>query len=186
MRRTLLTALALGLFVASPAVVFADDAPAKTEEPKKLEPIDYHKLKDTLKETFGDLKRTHAEGSKSKFGEVSISQAKADYSADKDNSEALTATVTILDYANTEMAKGFAAWSSLDIDQESDDGYQKTTKIEGNPAMEQFQIKDKSGTVTVIVAERFIVTYEARNATKEQFQALIKALPVKEIAALKN
>jgi hypothetical protein len=161
----------------------ADDS--ATTQPAK-EPVDYKKLKELLPDTLVDIKRTDAKGEKVAAGEMKLSQAQGTYGS-KEGDNPPTIDLTIVDYgAAPGVAEGMAVWSKLDIDQESDSGYEKTTKVGGFPALIQFQNDGKHGTLQIFVADRFMVTAESHNLADDQFKKIGDALPLDKLAALKQ
>lgn len=166
--------------------VFAQDAQQgteqKQEEPKKVEPVDFRKLKALLPEKVGEIQRSNAKGEKSGFGEMKISQATGEYT--KDESES-SATLTIMDYgAIPGAAAGLAAWEQTDIDNESDDEYTKTVKIGDYKALETYNNKDKRGSIQLLVAKRFMVNLEIHNMDAAELEKTISEMKLADLAAL--
>jgi hypothetical protein len=178
---TCLLSLAFAL-AGTQSLLKADDN--ATTQPAK-EPVDYKKLKELLPDTLVDLKRTDAKGQKIATGEFKISQAQGTYGP-KEGDNPPTIDLQIVDYgAAPGVAEGMAVWAKLDIDQESDSGYEKTTKIGGYPALIQFQNDGKHGTLQIFVADQFLVTVESHNLADDQFKKIGDALPLDKLAALK-
>lgn len=166
--------------------VFAQDAQQnaeqKQEEPKKVDPVDFRKLKELLPEKIGEIARSNARGEKSGFGEMKISQATGEYSKDDNES---SATLVIMDYgAIPAAAAGMASWESLDIDNESDDEYTKTVTVGDYKALETYNNKDKRGTIQLLVAKRFMVNLEIHNMDAALLQKTISEMKLADLAAL--
>ena len=70
-------------------------------------------------------------------------------------------------------------------DKESDDGFQKTIKVAGNPGFETWKKDGKHGEVQLLVGKRFIVTVQTYNLPVEQVIKVVEALPLDKLAALK-
>jgi hypothetical protein len=167
--------------VMHPSMARADDAPAS--QPAKTEPVDYKKLKETLPEQLGDLKRNKIEGQKMKIGEQAISTAEGTY-GDPDAENAPNAELTYLDYGTTDIAAGIGAMLNMDIDNESDTEWTKSVKIDDQKAIMTYNKQDKHGSVQTAAGGRILVTLEARNLTEEQFKKAADALPLKKLAEL--
>lgn len=180
-----LAALAIS-FAAFSVPLYADDGAQSTdqkqEETKKVEPVDFRKLKELLPESVGGVKRSEAKGEKAGFGDQKISQANGEYSAD--NNEA-SATVSIIDYGGIPgAAAGFAAWTQMDIDNESDDEYTKTVTVAGIKALETYNTKEKHGSIQFLVASRFIVNIELHSIAAEELQKTMNEMKLKDLEAL--
>lgn len=161
--------------------VFAEEPAAKEEAPKQ-ESIDFRKLRDILPEKLGGLERTSREGSRNRVGELSISQAQASYGKD----DGKNASIDVLDYGqNNPAAAMFAHLAQVEIDRESENEYERSVKVEGAPGIERYNSEQKEGSVQLYVADRYTLNFTASGVTKEEFQALIKDLPIKALAELK-
>jgi hypothetical protein len=161
------------------------DAPAAAP---KVETVDFRKLKELMPAELHGLKRTANNGEKNKVGEFSITQARATYGkgGDDDNEKAPRIEVEVTDYSATQMAQGLAAaWSAVEIDKESDDGFEKTVKIAGNPGHLTWQKEDKQGTMQLLVGNRYIVNLHTFNIPSEQINKIAEALPLAKLAELK-
>ena len=131
------------------------------------------------------MKRTECSGEKTKAGEMSFSHVTAQFKKG-DGDDAPHAEVQVMDYSSAEMAQGFsAAWTAIEIDKESDDGFEKTIKVAGNPGFETWKKDGKHGEVQLLVGKRFIVTVQTYNLPAEQVIKVVEALPLDKLAALK-
>jgi len=173
--------LAAFLVVGLVGVVRAEDK----KEPVR-ETIDYHKLKEIMPAELNGLKRQgDAKGERSKFGDFAISQVNATYQKGEDE-KAPKIDVQIIDYSNPEVAKGMsAAWATVEIDKESDDGFQKTVKIKGNPGYISWEKDGNRGQVNLLIAERYVVTMSTENVASADVTKMAEALPIDKLAALK-
>lgn len=183
--------LSLVLVAGLPVVSHAEEAD-KTEKSddeaakkKKVDSVDFRKLKELLPEELVGVKRTKAEGRKVTAGDFSVSQVDARYEKDADKDDAPHITVLIMDYgSHQELANATASWTHADIDQENDDGYARTVKIAGQPGYETWEKENKSGTMQIYVTGRFLITMTLENLPAEAIQKAAKALPIEKYAAL--
>lgn len=67
-------------------------------------------------------------------------------------------------------------WNS-DLHYESDDEEIKGTKINGFPALVTFSKAERTSNVTVGLYDRYIITVDGNNVSKEEILAFVKALP---------
>ena len=76
-----------------------------------------------------------------------------------------------------------AAWSNVEVDRESEDGYERTTTIDGHKAYEKYDSKTQRGEYSVIVDDRFIVTMEARNVDEDDFKDAFRQIKWKSLVS---
>ena len=187
MNRVAVFGFAAVVALVSVAGLAQDEAQAKKDEkkPAATQPVDYKKLKEAMPEKLADLKRSELGGERIKTGDFAMSNARATYRGGEAD-DAPSFEVQAIDYgAAPGMAEGFKAMTAVEVDQESDDQIQKSVKVDGQPGMETYQKKDKSGQVQLYVAGRFLVTLEARNVTQEQLEKAMNELPLKKLTGLK-
>lgn len=69
-----------------------------------------------------------------------------------------------------------AAWLMTEVDRESDTEYEKTTKFEGYRGYEKYNSEYKNGTLTFIVADRFIVEVTGDNVAMDDIKEAAKSV----------
>ena len=86
--------------------------------------------------------------------------------------------VMFFDYKGSDMMyqQVFSMWNS-DLHYESDDEEIKGTKINGFPALVTFSKAERTTNVTVGLYDRYIITVDGNNVSKEEMLAFVKALP---------
>lgn len=151
---------------------------------KPVDPVDFRELKGILPEKMLGLERTELGGEKSGAMGFTISNASADYH-DTDNNSSIE--VEIMDTGGiTGMATmALAAWTMADIDKETSDGYEKTTKVDGYKAYEKYNNKNKSGELNVMIAKRFIINVNVSNMSADQMKEVISKLDINKLENLK-
>jgi hypothetical protein len=138
------------------------------------EVVDFRILKDALPDKLVGMDRVSHNGNKTSFAGVAISTAEAEY-ADGDRKMA----INIIDTGGFgAVMAGMAAWSNIEIDNESDDGYERTTLIDGKKAFEKYNRKTKEGGINVISADRFIVMVNAKNISEEDLRKALEKIKV--------
>jgi hypothetical protein len=182
------TFLAAAVVVSSASFVVAQEGEKKqaaaTSQP--TEPVDFRKLKELLPAELAGIKRTDAKGERTAFGELKLSVARGQYYKEVENGDSPSIDIEITDYGATRgMTDVLASWTTLEIDQEGDDGYEKSKKIEGQAALEKFTNEGKSGSLQIFVANRFLVNVTTQHLSVEQFKKIGESLKIKELAALK-
>jgi len=165
-------------------VAVADDQPAT--QPAKVQPMDYHKLKEVMPDQIAGVKRSKNEGEKLSMAEFVMSKASAEYAKSDAGEKDPHATIEIVDYAaSPQMAVGMTAWQSLQLDRESDSGFERAVKIKDQPAYETFQNDGQSGQINVFVGGRYLVTVQTTNVSADDLKKLADSLPIDKLLALK-
>jgi len=136
--------------------------------------VEASELKGLLPEETAGLTQTEATSATNAVGDgITVVRAEASYGAGDRH-----VTVTLTDYAEAAGAAGGipgASWMMIDIQRESDSGYEKTTEIQGYPAREKLH---RGGStlrceVDVVVARRFLVAVDARNVAMEEVKRVL-------------
>ena len=145
--------------------------------------VDFHEMKELLpKELPGGFKG-ELKGSKSGAMGMSVSEVEGQYHTENGES---SISIKMTDMSGTGFgALAHAAWASVDVDNESDDEYEKTTKIDGNKALEKYNKKDKYGSIQIIVDGRISVEVTGSNVKMEQIKGALEAVDLKKLTALK-
>ena len=184
MKWSLVAVLAVGL-VGGMRAAWGDDKPEGADKPK-TEAVDFRKLKELMPAELNGLKRSECNGERNKIGEISISQVTANYKKGGDEENAPRIEVQVMDYSNLDMAKGMsAAWTTIEIDKDSDNGFEKTVKVKGNPGFLTWEKEAKHGQVQLFVGQRYILTVQTYNLPSEQVIKVAEGLPLDKLAALK-
>jgi hypothetical protein len=155
------------------------------EEGQKYEVVDFRDLKALLPESFGDLKRTNAEGEKNGAMGFTISKAQADYN-NEDYSQRIDIEIT--DLAGASGYAGLAAWgwAMADIDKETETGYEKTIKYKGHKAYEKYDTEYQNGSIEVLISGRFMVSVRGNNVPMEMIQSSIDEINIAKLESMKD
>ena len=150
---------------------------------KAIEAVDFRKLKELLPAGLPGMKRTDAQGSKNAALGFSLSTAAGTYEGEK--GENIRVAITDLGSTSPQVAQGMVAWSLLDSQQETDDGYEKTTTISGHRAFERYDNKNKSGQIQLYVGGRFVVETEGSEVSMEAIKGALSKLDLAKLQGLK-
>lgn len=143
---------------------------------------DHRVLRELLPASFAGLVRTDVTGQRSAAMGMETSEAKGTYQAD-----GASARVTITDMGTMRGLAGMGlAWTHLQIDQETDGGFERTTRLGEYPA---FVRQSGSGTgvsseMTVVVGERFLVKADVTGADARVAQAAVSAVDLARLASM--
>jgi hypothetical protein len=161
------------------------DVQKNMEEGQKYEVVDFRDLKALLPETLGDLKRANAEGEKSGSMGFTISKAEADYN-NEDYSQSMDIEIT--DLAGATGYAGLAAWgwAMVDIDKETETGYEKTTKYNGHKAYEKYDNEYQNGSIEVLVSGRFMVSVSGNNVPMEMIKSSMDEIDFAKLESMKG
>lgn len=151
------------------------------EDGKSVEVINWRELKDLLPNKLGGMKLADTEGQTTGMMGFKFSNTEGTYK----NDDGGRLNVTIIDAGGVGfLVKQFASWSELEIDSDTSEGYQRTTEYKGYKAMEQYDEKNKSGSFTVLVENRFVLTINGREIEMDDLKDAIDDVGVKKLARL--
>ncbi len=161
------------------------DVQKAMEEGKKFEVVDFRELKALLPEVLGDLKRADARGEKTGAMGFTVSKAEADY-----NSEDYSKSINI-EISDTSGATGFAGiaswgWAMTDIDREDDTGYEKTINYKGNKALERYNNQDRSGSIEIMIARRFMMSVNGNGVSMDEIKNAADKIDIGKLEAMKE
>jgi len=83
------------------------------------------------------------------------------------------------------MAFAEYAWLESEVERETDEGYERTTKIDGFPAQESYQTIDKSGNLQIMVDGRFMVELSGSGVEMQTIKDLAAAINLSKLKDLK-
>lgn len=149
-----------------------------------VDPVDFRKLRALLPEALPGLERTNAGGERGGSFGIRSSKATAQY-RHADAREEVNLTITDLGSVKGVVAFGLA-WLNADIDRESDDGYERTTRYEGYPAHERYSRSRDQAELSFLVADRFVVHGTARGRTMDDLKAAVARIDTGDLEAMKD
>lgn len=166
------------------AVSAMKEMAAQAEEMEKngpVETVDFRSLKELLPADADGLPRKEATGEKNGTAGFTISTANGKY-ANADDTESIE--LSIIDGGGSAMTMGLAAWSMLEMDKETGDGYEKTSKIGDNKSYEKYDNGDKDGEVAVLVKKRFVVSAKGRGVSMDKIKAALNDIDLDKLSSL--
>lgn len=146
---------------------------------KDVQPVDFHKLKDMLPESLPGMVRKEASGESSAAMGIKASSATARYS---DGANA-SINIEIADMASLSGLAGLAAKFDPNMEKETDTGYERTTKVDGQLMHERYDRRARSGEVGIIVAERFAVTVRGDGVEPAALSGALKQIDLAKLAS---
>lgn len=147
-----------------------------TKDGEKVQPVNFRELKKAMPDNIAGLERTSNSGETTGAMGFKVSTAKSKYVDGDKNIK-----VEITDVAGFGGALlGLASWSQLEVDKESDDGYERTTTFNGHKAYEKYDGNRKRGELKLLFKERVVVQVTGRGIEmddlKESTTKIIKGL----------
>jgi len=151
---------------------------------KKVETVDYHKLKDLLPESLPGMRRTEATGEKNAAMGMQISNAEGRYS----NEQGGSVTLKIADIGSMTGLAGMAAyaWAATSIDRESDNGYEKTSTFNGFKSHEKYDKQSKSGELSVLIGDRFTVEADGNGIDMNAIKDALSKVDLRKLESMKG
>jgi len=150
----------------------AEEAMKGLQGGEKIEPVNFRELQELLPEKLAGYERKSRSGETAGAMGMNISRAEAKYE-DGDCST----TTEIMDTGGIAMGiMGMAAWASVTIDKEDDNGYERTSTLEGYKCFEKFRKNGQDSELAVLVENRFVVKANGRNCDMDQLKKLVKAI----------
>ena len=144
---------------------------------EETEVADFRKLKEVLPEKLVGLKRTERGGEKSGIKGFMVAKADATYRDDDRKIE-----IELIDTGGMALAQlGFAAWAKVEIDRESDDGYEKTYTKDGVRYHEEYDTDRQRGSLKALFQERLILSIEIREMPASTFGKIVKKLDIEDL-----
>lgn len=157
----------------------ADEAEKMSKDGPK-EVVDAKLLKELLPADADGLPRKEASSEKTGAMGFQVATANGRYREGDSSIE-----VSIVDVVGTGAIMGMAAWAMIDVDKESESGYEKTTTYKDHKAFEKYNNNNKDGEVAVIVANRFVVSVKGNNVDMDKIKATLDDIDLGKLADMK-
>lgn len=152
---------------------------------KATDAVDFRVLKELLPEEINGMPRTSSDGEKNSAMGFTMSRAEARYETQGTNA---SIRVEISDAgAMTGMAAMAAfAWASMDVDKESETGYEKTTTIKGYRGYEKFDRQTNFAELSILVGGRFMVELEGNEIGVDGLKAALDKIDLGKLEGMKG
>ena len=139
--------------------------------------INFRKLKELMPESLAGMERTKVKGSTTGFAGFKASVAEATFKQDDKKVE-----IKLIDGAGLGLAiMGAAAWSKVEFDEESDDGYKRTTTFDGHKALEDCKNDHRRCNLSMIAHSRFVLTLEGRNVDMDHLKKMVRTMDIDQL-----
>jgi hypothetical protein len=145
---------------------------------KDVQPVDFHKLKDLLPESLPGMQRREASGQSGEAMGLKASSATARYS---DGANA-SISIEIADMASLSGLAGLANKFDPNMEKETDTGYERTRRVDGQLVHERYDRRYRSGEVGILLADRFAVTVRGNGVDPEALTGALKQVDLTRLA----
>ena len=146
----------------------------------KVKPVDFRALKAMLPDSLPGMKRDEASGESTEAMGFAAASATAHYS----DGNGKSVTVEITDLGTMSGLAGLAAKFDPNLEKETDTGYERTTRVNGQLVHEQYDNRSKYGEVEVIAGNRFSVSAKGNGVEMDVLTDTVKQLDFEKLAAL--
>jgi len=143
--------------------------------------VHQRQLRALLPEEYEGMRRSNTEAGKQAAFGMNISYAQGTYSS---GDARIDAKITDISAMGEFMKMAQYAWANAEMERESDDGYERTVKIEGFPGQESYENAYKSGRIQIMVDGRFIVELDGSGVEMKTMHGLLAAIGLKKLAGL--
>ncbi len=151
-----------------------------TSNRKPVPPIAFRELMDFLPRQMAGMKADEPKGETTTAGSWQYSQAEVDFRSEDGKRNA---DVGIFDYAHIPfLYVPFTMMLNMNVARESTEGYERSVKIDGYPAFEEWN-KSGNSEIVVLVGERFIVKADTRGLGEGSAKKIVEDLDLKGLAA---
>jgi Yip1 domain len=149
---------------------------------RKVDPVDFHALKDLLPDSLPGMQRTNAEGRSQAALGMKSSEATATYQG----SGGSRAEIKIADVSAVAGLMDAAGGIAQSVTSESDAGFERNTTVSGQAAHEKYDNRSKHGDLSVIIAKRFVVDVSGDSLDMSALEQYAGAIDYSRLAAMKD
>jgi len=144
---------------------------AQLQQP--VEPVNFRTLQELLPEKLAGLERTKLGGETAGAMGIKFSKAEGKYkSADGKNIQLDIVETGELGMSTTAMA----ALAMTDVDKEDDNGYERTSTLNGYKSFEKFRKQGSDCELGVLVEKRFVVSANCRGCEMEALRSVVQSV----------
>lgn len=141
------------------------------------EPLNFRKLQEFLPAELNDLQRTSTSGQTNGAMGFKFSQAEGKYETPKGEK----IKIEVFDTGGLKMGlMSMAAWASLEMDREDENGYERTSTLKGHKAFEKFNKRSQKSELSLLINERFVIKATGQPLEMQALKAAVKELPLQK------
>lgn len=148
---------------------------------RKVQPLEIDQLKPFIPDTFAGLPRTRFNSEKNGVAGLMVSNAEATYG----DGAGKRVTLEISDPGGASGLVGLASWASIQSARESDDGSERTTKVNGRMVHEKTS-KSGGDEFSVVLGERFVVSAKGSGVSLHELKEAVGQLELGKLESMKD
>lgn len=152
-----------------------------------VEPVDYRDLREMLPASIRGMEKGRSEGERSGTLGFRISQVEQSYESVSGDAEV---EISIVDLGGLKNIAAFGLeWLKMDVDRESDDGYERTRTYRGHPVLDKCERRggeDYRCEMVAYVSRRFVVALKSKGLEKGSLEGIMEQVDVKRLEAMKD
>jgi len=138
-----------------------------------VEPVNFQELKTIVPEKLGGIPRTEIEATgNTNFG-FQLSMVTAVFS---DDDKRLKLDIMDLGGVGGAAAAGLAAWTLADTERETQDGYERTIRLDGHKGFEKYNKTNEEGELKIFFNDRFLVSLEGDQMSMDDVKSAFREL----------
>jgi len=145
-----------------------------------VKPVAFQELKQMLPASVAGMKRDDASGESNEAVGIKGSSATAHYSSDAGG----RMTVEITDMGSLAGLAGMAAKFDPNMQKETDTGYERTTKVNGQLLHQRYDRQARSGEMSLLTGNRFSVTVSGSGVDENVLVDTLKDVDIGRLATL--
>jgi Yip1 domain len=148
----------------------------------EVESLAPDRLKPFLPESLAGMTRSNYSAQRNNAMGLQISEARATYS----NEAGRSVNLEITDTGNAKGMLALAGWAGLEGEQESDQGYEKTYRLDGRLVHESWDKSSSSGEYVIVLGDRFTVKVDGQADSVDELKAALGEIDLRALEALKD
>lgn len=166
---------------AQEAMKQAEEAIKKSAELQQTaEPVNFRTLKELLPQNIAGYALSNSSGETAGAMGIKISKAEGDYKNDAGNKLRLQ----IMDTGGLGMGMmSVAAWSTITVDKEDNNGYERTSTLNGYKSFEKYRKSGEDCQISILAHNRFVVNADCRGCSMDALKGVIAKI---DLDKLKN
>ena len=141
---------------------------------RKVDPVDFHTLKEMLPATLPGMQRDEASGQSGEAMGMKGSSASARYS----DGASRSIEIEIADIGSLSGLAGLARKFDPNMEKETDAGYERTRRVNGQLVHEEYNRRTKSGEMSVLAADRFAVSVHGSGVDADALSGALAQIDV--------